>query len=467
LSLTHDVPSHSRAATAAALHPGWRRRSVVWALVAVLVTAVLWVALPQRAGAQTTGSAVSIAATPSGQGAWVVDANGRVSALGDAAALGSASGAPAVGLTPTPSGAGYWITASNGTVYPFGDAAYHGSVAGMALKSPIIGMASSPGGHGYWLLAGDGGIFSFGDTVFHGSTGALVLAAPIVGMATTPTGRGYWLVASDGGIFAFGDAGFYGSTGSMTLAAPIVGMAATPTGRGYWLVASDGGVFAFGDAAFAGSAAQANAGRVVALTRTALGGGYEVATADGRVLAFSPSAVACPAWVFACLSAGSGPAAKGEAPIAGDILARHNEERAARGLGPLAWDPALANLANDWSRQMAVNGFTHRSLRPVITSPYFSGYAAMAENIFWGSGNLASSGAAHLAWMTNDGHRTNLLNPGYETVGIGAYCAPDGKLWMTVYFGRLRGSSAAALAPAAHVPPRDPIVRADGGGIGC
>jgi uncharacterized protein YkwD len=436
---------------------------VIWPLLAVVVTAAIGVASPLGAGAQSSGI-VSIAATPSGQGAWVVDHSGRVIPMGDAANLGSASGVPAVALAPTPSGQGYWIADANGGVTGFGDAQYFGSAAGMGLRAPIIGMAASPSGHGYWLLAADGGIFSFGDTVFHGSTGGLPLAAPIVAMATSPSGNGYWLVASDGGIFAFGDATFQGSTGGMALVAPIVGMASTPSGNGYWLVAGDGGVFAFGDAGFAGSAAGSGAGSVVALTHTPGVSGYEVATSDGRVLSFSQTPMTCPSWVFACASA-AGVATRGESPIATDLLSRANAERAARGVPPLVNDPILANLGNDWARQMAASvGFVHRPLAPVLASPFFVGYTALAENIYWGTGNLATSGSAHQAWMRADGHRTNLLNPGYDSVGIGVYCAPDGKLWLSVNFGRVRGSTAPPLSSV--TPPEAPLTQT-GAGVTC
>jgi uncharacterized protein YkwD len=409
---------------------------------------------------------VGIAATPSGQGAWVVDRSGRVIPMGDAANLGSANGVPAVALAPTPSGNGYWIADANGGVSAFGDAPSLGSVAGMGLKAPIIGMAAAPSGGGYWLLAADGGIFSFGSAVFHGSTGAMSLAAPIVAMAATASGNGYWLVASDGGIFSFGDAGFFGSTGGLALAAPIVGMASTPSGNGYWLVAGDGGVFAFGDASFAGSAAQSGAGPIVALTGTPHGSGYEVATGDGRVLAFSTTPTSsCPSWVFACASAAGAVANRGESPIAGDLLARANAERAARGIAPLVNDPVLANLGNDWARTMATQvGFVHRDLNPVIRSPYFVGYVGLGENIYRGTGSLATSGAAHQAWMQADGHRTNLLNPGYDSVGIGVYCAADGQLWLSVNFGRVRTSSAPPLSSA--VPPAAPLTQT-GAGVTC
>jgi Peptidase A4 family/Putative Ig domain len=184
----------------------------------------------------------------------------------------------------TPDGQGYWLVASDGGIFTFGDAGYFGSTGGIRLNRPIVGMAATPDGQGYWLVASDGGIFSFGDAVFYGSTGNLHLNQPIVGMAATPDGQGYWLVASDGGIFSFGDAVFYGSTGNLHLNQPIVGMASSPDGRGYWLVASDGGIFTFGDARYFGSAPASNGhGNVVALASASNGQGYWVAGADGGI----------------------------------------------------------------------------------------------------------------------------------------------------------------------------------------
>ena len=116
-------------------------------------------------------------------------------------------------MAATPTGNGYWLVASDGGIFTFGDAAFYGSTGAITLNQPIVGMAATPTGNGYWLVAADGGIFTFGDAAFHGSTGGIRLNQPIVGMAATPTGNGYWLVASDGGIFTFGDAAFYGSTG--------------------------------------------------------------------------------------------------------------------------------------------------------------------------------------------------------------------------------------------------------------
>ena len=74
-------------------------------------------------------------------------------------------------MAATPSGQGYWLVARDGGVFAFGDAAFAGSVGGTALNAPIVAMAATPTGKGYWLLGGDGGVFAFGDALFAGSAG--------------------------------------------------------------------------------------------------------------------------------------------------------------------------------------------------------------------------------------------------------------------------------------------------------
>jgi N-acetylmuramoyl-L-alanine amidase len=99
-----------------------------------------------------------------------------------------------VGLAATPDGQGYWLVASDGGIFTFGDAGFYGSTGALTLNRPIVGLAATPDGQGYWLVASDGGIFTFGDAGFFGAEGGAQLAAPAVGMAATPTGNGYWLV---------------------------------------------------------------------------------------------------------------------------------------------------------------------------------------------------------------------------------------------------------------------------------
>ena len=244
-----------------------RRRSVdvLAVIVALLLSAGLLIA---RSHLATTrgGGALSTAVTSTGLN--TVSAHSTLNQ-------------PVVGGTNSPSGNGAWMVAADGGIFTSGDAAFFGSTGGVRLNRPIIGMAATPTGRGYWLVASDGGIFSFGDASFYGSTGGIPLNRPIVAIAPTPTGRGYWLVASDGGVFSFGDAAFHGSTGSVVLNQPIVAAVATPTGRGYWFVAADGGLFNFGDAVFAGSAAGRFSDRTVGLA-AARGHGYWIAAANGQ-----------------------------------------------------------------------------------------------------------------------------------------------------------------------------------------
>ncbi len=85
-------------------------------------------------------------------------------------------------MAATPDGNGYWLVATDGGIFSFGDAGFFGSTGALPLNKPIAGMAATPDGKGYRLVATDGGIFSFGDAGFFGSTGAMHLNAPIVGM---------------------------------------------------------------------------------------------------------------------------------------------------------------------------------------------------------------------------------------------------------------------------------------------
>jgi hypothetical protein len=86
--------------------------------------------------------------------------------LGDAQFYGSMGAqhlnAPVVSIAATTTAGGYWLVASDGGIFSFGDAKFRGSMGGQHLNAPVSGMAADPGTGGYWLVATDGGIFSFG-----------------------------------------------------------------------------------------------------------------------------------------------------------------------------------------------------------------------------------------------------------------------------------------------------------------
>jgi len=233
---------------------------------------------------------VGLASTPDGNGYWLVDAAGGVSAHGSAVNYGSLVGdrlnAPIAHIVSTPDGLGYWLVATDGGIFAFGDATFLGSMGGSHLNAPVVDMAPTPDGHGYWLVASDGGVFSFGDAAFRGSMGGQHLNQPIVGISANDVTGGYWLVATDGGIFAF-DAPFLGSTGSIRLTEPVNGMASLADGQGYWFVASDGGVFTEGTARFQGSMGGTTLNApVVGMAADPATGGYWLVASDGGIFSF-------------------------------------------------------------------------------------------------------------------------------------------------------------------------------------
>jgi cell wall-associated NlpC family hydrolase len=233
---------------------------------------------------------VGLASTPDGNGYWLADASGGVSAHGSAVNDGSLVGhqlnAPIAHIVATPDGLGYWLVASDGGIFAYGDATFFGSMGSSHLNAPVVDMAPTPDGHGYWLVASDGGIFAFGDAMFLGSMGGQHLNQPVIGMSADDATGGYWLVATDGGIFSF-DAPFLGSTGSIRLAKPVNGMASLADGQGYWFVASDGGVFNEGQARFEGSMGGSTLdASVVGMAADVATGGYWLVAGDGGIFSF-------------------------------------------------------------------------------------------------------------------------------------------------------------------------------------
>lgn len=185
-------------------------------------------------------------------GLYQAGAFGELMTYGDARYHGDLShvaiDSPILAVAATPSGEGYWLMEASGRMHPFGDAPDLGS-PGLPDAEYGIALAPTSTGQGYWVATQTGGVYTVGDARFFGSAaGTLGPDVDIVDLAASPTGKGYWLVDSAGGVHAFGDAAFSGSAASLPPRYPITGVAATSTGRGYWLIDALGGVFAYGDA---------------------------------------------------------------------------------------------------------------------------------------------------------------------------------------------------------------------------
>lgn len=151
--------------------------------------------------------------------------------------------------------------------------------------------------------------------------------------------------------------------------------------------------------------------------------------------------------------------------ITQELFARLNAERRARGLDTLSWDPALASMAADWSQHMASTGdFSHRDLGEASSLPGIDKFSALGENIAWAEGYPNEALQLHTGWMHSNGHRSNMLQPGFDSVGIAAVCS-DGRVWATQNFGRLDDSTAPDMTSG--TPPENPIVATAPDGLSC
>jgi uncharacterized protein YkwD len=151
--------------------------------------------------------------------------------------------------------------------------------------------------------------------------------------------------------------------------------------------------------------------------------------------------------------------------ITQELFGRLNAERKARGLAALTWDADLANMAAGWSTHMADSGdFSHRDLGSASGLPGISKFSALGENIAWVEGYPNEAYQLHIGWMHSDGHRANMLQPGFDSVGIAVVCSAS-RAWATQNFGRLDNSSAPSMS--SDTPPEDPIVATALDGLHC
>jgi len=110
-----------------------------------------------------------------------------------------------------------------------------------------------------------------------------------------------------------------------------------------------------------------------------------------------------------------------------------NQERTKTGLKPLIIDYQLCRAARKKTEDMNTNHyFSHTS--PTYGSPFkmmrdFSiSYKTAAENL----GKTYGVESAHAGFMNSEGHRNNILNPGYTHVGVGI----SGKYYVEMFISK-------------------------------
>jgi uncharacterized protein YkwD len=122
-------------------------------------------------------------------------------------------------------------------------------------------------------------------------------------------------------------------------------------------------------------------------------------------------------------------------PIENGVYNAMNYDRVANGLRPLTWSPKLSNQAGWWSHQEAnMNTLLHQNLSALISSPSYTGYYSLGENILVGPGSMTPK-QMESAWMNSSEHRAEILSSAYDIAGVGYYRGGDGRIWVTVDFG--------------------------------
>ncbi|MEV6960789.1 CAP domain-containing protein [Streptomyces sp. NPDC051207] len=124
-----------------------------------------------------------------------------------------------------------------------------------------------------------------------------------------------------------------------------------------------------------------------------------------------------------------------EAAAAAQVLKLVNDERTQAGCSPVAANSALSELAADFSEDMAERGFFDHT-DPSGATPWDRAEKAGIDNL--GGENIARGQAdaetVMKAWMDSPGHRANILNCDFTTLGVGVHIAEGGP-WWTQNFG--------------------------------
>jgi uncharacterized protein YkwD len=149
-----------------------------------------------------------------------------------------------------------------------------------------------------------------------------------------------------------------------------------------------------------------------------------------RIVAPLVAVVALALAAAACAPPGS----PGSGPT-GDALQAMNRDRAAAGIGPLAWDTQLGGLAQSHAQEIANSGsLWHSDLASWMNLPWMTQWRALGENLLVAPAGT-SGFSAESVWMGSAPHRANILNGGFNHVGVGVVTDGAGREWMVAEFG--------------------------------
>lgn len=137
-----------------------------------------------------------------------------------------------------------------------------------------------------------------------------------------------------------------------------------------------------------------------------------------------------------------------------------NAYRASRGLRQLVVGPALQASAVWKARHMARYGYmTHEDPAPPVARSPGERMTACGVTGGWGE-NIAygypTPASVFNGWINSPGHRANIENPSYVSIGSGAASSASGQLYWAHVFGTGGGGAAPPPSPSPPAPSPPP-----------
>ena len=123
-----------------------------------------------------------------------------------------------------------------------------------------------------------------------------------------------------------------------------------------------------------------------------------------------------------------------------EIFRLVNNERAKQRLQTLEWDARVADLARDYSRQMARQGFfghydaKGRTVVERATDQRVRGWSKIGENLFMCDEMDGFERYSVRGWLKSQTHRLNMLDREWSATGIGVFRTNDGRIYVTQVF---------------------------------
>lgn len=133
-------------------------------------------------------------------------------------------------------------------------------------------------------------------------------------------------------------------------------------------------------------------------------------------------------------------AALGQSNEEFEIFQLVNAERAKQRLHALDWDGDVADLARDYSKQMARGGFfghydsKGRTVVDRANDRRVRGWSKIGENLFMCDEIDGFERYSVRGWLKSPSHRRNMLDREWTGTGIGIFRSRDGRIYVTQIF---------------------------------